>query len=127
MFTFVHQNVNIMAKRTKYGVLTKVVSFRIPEDMVERVRDIVYSSIDVMQYEKSKSFVKDVIPADVMKSIKTPTQTKFIPFTTKKIMVLGYACLKDDDGTCYWKDSTTTALVFDNELHLRDYLTKFKP
>ena len=117
-----------MAKRTKYGELTKMVSFRIPESMVDRVRDIVYLSVDKMQYEKSKSFVKDIIPADVMKSIKTPAQTTFVPFTTKKIMVVGYACLKDDDSDiCYYKDTATTALVFDNELHLKDYLTKFKP
>ena len=116
-----------MAKRTKYGELTKMVSFRIPESMVDRVRDIVYLSVDKMQYEKSKSFVKDIIPADVMKSIKTPTSTKFIPFGVSDIKVVGYRCFKDDDGTCYWKDTATTALIFDNELHLKDYLTKFKP
>ena len=116
-----------MAKRTKYGELTRIVSFRVPESMVENVRDIVYLTIDRMQYEKTNVIAKEIIPASVMKSIKTPTQTKFVPFTAKKIMAVGYACLKDDDGTCYWKDSTTTALVFDNELHLRDYLTKFKP
>ena len=117
-----------MAKRTKYGELTKMVSFRIPESMVEIVRDIVYLSIDKMQYEKANSIVKEIIPVEVMKSIKTPTPTKFVPFTTKKIMVNGYACLKDEDSdVCYWKDSATTALMFDNELHLKDYLTKFKP
>lgn len=117
-----------MANRTKYGELTKMVSFRIPESMVERVKDIVYLSIDRMQYEKTKEVLDKIIPADVMKSIKIPTPTKFVPFTAKKIMVTGYACLKDDDSdVCYWRDSATTALVFDNELHLRDYLTKFKP
>ena len=117
-----------MAKRTKYGELTRMVSFRVPESMVERVKDIVYLTIDKMQYEKANSIVKEIIPADIIKSIKTPTQTNYVPFTAKKIMVTGYACLKDDDSdVCYWRDSATTALVFDNELHLRDYLTKFKP
>jgi hypothetical protein len=117
-----------MAKRTKYGELTKMVSFRIPESMIERVRDIVYLTIDKMQYEKANEIVKEIVPPSIMKSIKTPTSTKFVPFTTKKIMVNGYACLKDDDSdTCYWKDSPTTAFVFDNELHLKEYLIKFKP
>jgi hypothetical protein len=116
-----------MAKRTKYGELTKMVSFRIPESMVDRVRDIVYLTIDNMQYQKTNEILKEIVPAGVMKSIKIPTHTSFVPFTTKKIMVVGYACLKDDDGTCYWKDSPTTALMFDNELHLKEYLIKFKP
>jgi len=117
-----------MAKRTKYGELTKMVCFRIPESMVDRIRDIVYSSIDIMRYEKANSIVKDIVPIEVMKSIKTPTQTSFIPFRTKKIMVNGYACLKNEDSDCcYWKDTSTTALIFDNELHLKEYLIKFKP
>lgn len=127
MFTFVYQNVNIMAKRTKYGALTKVVSFRIPEDMVERIRDIVYSSIDVMQYEKSKERIGKIVPTVVLKAVKEPYSTTFIP-ASKKVMVNGYACLKDDfSDVCYYRDSLTTALVFDNEEHLREYLIKYKP
>ena len=82
------------------------------EELYEKFKDI------LAEYENPKRYVE----------IKIPTRTKFVPFTTKKIMVTGYACLKDDDSdVCYWRDSATTALVFDNELHLRDYLTKFKP
>ena len=117
-----------MAKRTKYGELTKMVCFRIPESMVDRIRDIVYLSVDKLQYEQYNSVINEIVPDTIFKSIKEPTSTKFIPFTTKKIMVVGYACFKDEDSdVCYWKDSPTTALIFDNELHLKDYLTKFKP
>ncbi|HRA71195.1 MAG TPA: hypothetical protein PLB11_00010 [Flavobacterium sp.] len=117
-----------MAKRTKYGELTKMVCFRIPESMVDRIRDIVYLSIDKMQTDKPKESIDNIIYNEVMKSIKTPTQTTFVPFTAKKIMVVGYACLKNEDSDCcYWKDTSTTALIFDNELHLKEYLIKFKP
>lgn len=117
-----------MAKGNKYRELTKMVSFRVPVSMVDRVRDIVYLSIDKMQYEKANDILdKSVLPVEVFKSIKEPTRTKFIPFTTKIFMIVGYGCLKDEDGTCYYKDSPNTALVFENDEHLKDYLLKYKP
>jgi len=118
-----------MAKGNKYRELTKMVSFRIPVSMIDRVRNIVYLSIDKMQYEKANEVLdKEEVPVEVFKSVKEPTQTKFVPFTARKIMVEGYACLKDEDSeVCYWRDSVTTALVFDNEDHLKSCLIKFKP
>lgn len=117
-----------MANRTKYGELTKMVSFRIPESMVERVKDIVYSSIDIMQYEKSKERIDKIVPTVVLKAVKEPKSIKSVPFATKSIKLVGYACFKDDfSDVCYYKDSLTTALVFDNEEHLKEYLIKFKP
>ena len=98
-----------------YGEPTVQVNIRVPESKKEEV----YEKFKVVlaEYENPKRYV----------ALKNPTKTTYIPFTTKKIMVVGYGCLKDEDGTCYYKDSTTTALMFDNELHLKDYLTKFKP
>jgi len=117
-----------MGKRTKYGEPTTMMSFRVPNSMMDRIRDIVYLSIDKMQTDKPKISIDNIIFADVVKNIKTPAETKFVPFTAKKIMVEGYACLKDEDSeVCYWRDSATTALIFDNEVHLKSYLIKFKP
>ncbi len=96
-----------------YGEPTIQVNIRVPfskrNEVYERFRLI------LAEYENPKRYVE----------IKTPTQTKFVPFTTKNIMVAGYACLKDDfSNTCYYKDSATTALVFENENHMKEYLTK---
>ncbi len=99
-----------------YGEPTVQVNIRVPESKKEEVYD--KFRLILVEYENPKRYVE----------IKQPTLTKFVPFTTKKIMVAGYACLKDNDSSiCYWKDSPTTALMFDNELHLKEYLIKFKP
>lgn len=99
-----------------YGEPTVQVNIRVPESKKEEV----YEKFKVIlaEYENPKRYL----------ALKEPTKTTFVPFTAKKIMVVGYACFKDEDSdVCYWKDSPTTALIFDNELHLKDYLTKFKP
>jgi hypothetical protein len=139
-----------MAKRTKYGEQTTMVSFRVPITMVVDFRKTVYAILDKMSYEKSlclisfsqttpesydgekaKALLVDEVgqfaKPTVPKIIKEPTRTSDIPFTAKKIMVVGYACLKDEfSETVYWKDTPQTALVFDNEAHCKEWLTKNK-
>lgn len=111
-----------------YGEATTSLTVKVPESKKDEIRNKFY---DVLKsYEQSA--IKEVFiePTVVVKEkkIKEPYQTKFIPSAVKKIMVNGYACLKDDfSDICYYKDTPTTALVFDDEEHLKEYLIKYKP
>lgn len=99
-----------------YGEPTVQVNIRVPYSKKDEIYEKFKLILD--EYESPKRYI----------SLKEPTRTSFIPFTTKKIMVEGYGCLKENDvDICYWKDSSSTALVFDDEKHLRDYLIKRRP
>lgn len=107
-----------------YGEKTVVLPTKVPvskkDEIRKRFKEIMAEYLNPLIVESDfVSEQKEVV-------VESPTQIKsrYIPFTSKGIKVLGYACLKDDDGICYWKDSIDTALVFENEEHLKSYLIK---
>ncbi len=108
-----------------YGEKTVVLPTKVPASKKDEIRirfkEVMEEYLNPIVFESDSVCVKKEVV------LKEPKQIKsiFIPFTSKAIKVLGYACLKDEDANLfYWKDSSITALVFDSEQHLKDYLIK---
>ena len=114
-----------------YGERLGTFSKRIPESKRAEI-EAEWTSL-MKKYEKPTlveiSVGKDkAVEVEKPKVIKEPTRTKFVPFTTKDIMISGYGCkIEKDEETVYWKDTLQTALVFDNQAHAKEWLTKNKP
>ena len=132
-------------RKTRFNEDTQTVSFRVPKSKVDDFKAKGHSILamysisqysgvvnnlisEIKEITNNSPDYKDVeaIPKEVV--VKEPTRITHKLFGTRSKAIAGYGCLIDvNEVTCYWGDTLSSFLVFDDEKHALAYLSKYKP